>query len=53
MGLFDWVEDAINDAIDWAIENLFRKPLNGIMMVIETVKRIVCFFESIPKRGRI
>ena len=52
MGLFDWVEDAINDAIDWAIENLFRKPLNGIMMVIETVKRIVCFFESIPKRGR-
>ena len=51
-GIDDWIEEAINDAIDWAIENLFRKPLNGIMMVIETFKRIVCF-SCIGKSARL
>ena len=42
----------IANAINKAIETLFRKPLAGIMEVIETFRRIMCFFKTIPKRGR-
>jgi hypothetical protein len=42
----------IANAINKAIEAMFRKPLAGIMEVIETFRRIMCFFKTIPKRGR-
>jgi hypothetical protein len=42
----------IKRAIDKAIEAMFRKPLAGIMELIETFRRIMCFFSTIPKRGR-
>lgn len=42
----------IANAITNAIERMFRVPLDGIMQLIETFKRIVCFLQSIPKRAR-
>lgn len=42
----------IQDAIDKAIEQMFRVPLDGIMTMIENFKRIICFLESMPKRAR-
>jgi len=42
----------IADAIVNAIEKMFRKPLAGIMTMIENFKRIVCFLNSLPTRAR-
>lgn len=42
----------IGDAIQNAIEKMFRVPLDGIMAMIENFKRIICFLESMPLRTR-
>lgn len=42
----------IANAINNAIDKMFRVPLNGIMEMIENFRRIICFLESIPLRGR-
>ena len=46
------IPQMIKDAINSAIEDMFRVPLDGIMTMIENFKRIVCFLESMPKRAR-
>jgi hypothetical protein len=46
------IPQMIKDAIDSAIEKMFRVPLDGIMTMIENFKRIICFLESMPKRAR-
>ena len=46
------IPQMIGDAINNAIEKMFRVPLDGIMTMIENFKRIICFLESMPKRAR-
>jgi len=46
------IPQMIKDAIGKAIEKIFRVPLDGIMVMIENFKRIICFLESMPKRTR-
>ena len=42
----------IKNAIDSAIEAIFRKPLAGIMTMIENFRRIICFLKSLQTRTR-
>jgi hypothetical protein len=46
------IPQMIADAINKAVEKIFRVPLDGIMVMIENFKRIICFLESMPKRTR-
>lgn len=46
------IPQMIGDAINNAIEKMFRDPLDGIMAMIENFKRIICFLESMPLRAR-
>ena len=46
------IPQMIADAINKAIEKIFRVPLAGIMEMIENFKRIICFLESLPTRAR-
>jgi hypothetical protein len=46
------IPQMIKDAIDRAIEKMFRKPLAGIRRMIENFRRIICFLKSLPTRAR-
>lgn len=51
MGMFDWVDDAI-EAAKKAVLDPIMKPINAVGTMIETFKRIVCFIEKFPVRIR-
>lgn len=46
------IPQMIWDAIQKAVERIFRVPLAGIMTMIENFRRIICFLKSLPKRAR-
>jgi hypothetical protein len=46
------IPQMIANAIKRAIEKLFRKPLDGILRMIENFKRILCFLNSLGVRSR-
>jgi hypothetical protein len=46
------IPQMIWDAIQKAIEKMFRVPLAGIMTMIENFRRIICFLRSLSTRAR-
>jgi hypothetical protein len=44
--------NVVQNAVNAAIDAIFRPPLAGVFIMIENFKRIVCFLESVPKRAR-
>jgi hypothetical protein len=46
------IPQMIADAFMKGVEKMFRVPLDGILVMIENFKRIICFLESMPKRAR-
>ena len=50
--VFAWVWRMIKRAVNKAIDALFRAVFGGVMRLVEDFRRIVCFLESLGKRGR-
>ena len=46
------IPQMIQEAIEAWVEEMLRRPLDGVFTMIENFKRIVCFLESMPKRAR-